>query len=143
MATAAGALLHVGPGGATTVWDTAPLLAPFDVALGADGWVWCAQWGELGRRFGGFVRVRADGSAAEFIAGSERSQGLAATPLGAIFLVDCHTVGIDCYRENRHVLRFGDPAEDRVLPIGALAVVPDLPVPVRPATWGSVKARYR
>jgi len=139
-----GALLHISLTGVQTVlWSAAPLQGPFDVAAGTDGWVWCAQWGGLSRRGGGFVRVRADGSAAEVVAGSDRSQGLAATVLGTIYLVDCISVSLDCYAVYRHVLRYGDPVGTRYLPIGALAVVPDLTIPARPSTWGALKARYR
>ena len=125
------------------IWGAAPLDLPFDVAVGTDGWAWCAQWGGLSRRGGGFVRVRADGSAAEVVDGSDRSQGIAATPLGTIYLVDCISVSLDCYAGYRHVLRYGDPGGTRYLPIGALAVVPELTVPARPTTWGELKARYR
>ena len=140
----AGGLWQVSLAGAPSlVWGAAPLDLPFDVAVGTDGWVWCAQWGGLSRRGGGFVRVRADGSAAEVVDGSDRSQGIAATPLGTIYLVDCISVSLDCYAGYRHVLRYGDPGGTRYLPIGALAVVPELTVPARPTTWGELKARYR
>jgi len=77
------------------------------------------------------------------VAGGDRSQGLAATPVGTLYLVDCISVSLDCYAGYRHVLRYGDPAGTRFLPIGALAVVPDLAIPARPSTWGELKARYR
>lgn len=142
-AGSSGALLHVSPAGAqSVVWSGAPLQGPFDLAVAADGWLWCAQWGGLSRRGGGFVRVSEDGSAAEFIAGSDRSQGLAASPLGAIYLVDCISISLDCYAGYRHVVRVGDPLGTRYLPVGALALVPDLTLPARPSTWGAVKARY-
>jgi sugar lactone lactonase YvrE len=144
VAEGTGAVLHVSLAGDQTVlWDQAPLAGPFDVAAGPDGWVWCAQWGGLSRRGGGFVRVKADGSAAEVVAGGDRSQGLATTPAGTIYLVDCVSVSLDCYAGYRHVLRYGDPAGTRYLPIGGLALVPDLTIPARPSTWGALKARYR
>lgn len=116
-------------------------IAPIDIAVTADGYVWTAQYGNVSRRLGYFVRTRlADGYSEILGSFYQRSQGIAIGLDGALYMGDCRTIGPDCY--DRFVFTYPD-GEYHYGPAGGMAVVPAVATPVRRATWGSLKTIYR
>jgi hypothetical protein len=137
-----GSIVRVERSGAQSLFANGELFqGPFDIAIASDGWVWTAQWGWTSRRGGGFRRTRLSDGHTEYVQ-SDRSQGVAATPDGEVYLGDCTSISLDCYPESRFVHRFVAGTRSG-LPAGAMAVVPAATTPVRRSTWGSLKTLYR
>ena len=118
-----------------------PFFQPFDIAIAPDGWIWTAQWGSLARRRGGFVRTRLADGYSEVVE-SDRSQGVAVTASGGVYLADCVSISLDCYPGYRYI-RIYPSYSSRYLPSGAMAVVPMLATSVLRSTWGAIKTHYR
>jgi hypothetical protein len=117
------------------------LIAPIDIAVTDAGEVWTAQWGNVSRRLGYFVRTRlADGYSEVLGSGSQRSQGVAIGLDGTVFMGDCQTIGPDCYYTFLFEFPYGDY---QMGPAGDMDVVPDDITPVRQTRWGTLKAIYR
>jgi sugar lactone lactonase YvrE len=139
-----GSIVRVEPGSGTQtrIATSCDFFDPFDIAAAGPDELWTTQGGEVAGRCGCILSTRiSSGVTSEAVPGDYcRSQAVAAAPDGSIWFSDCRTIGPDCW----YLYTEQWPSGAKMAGVaGPMAVVPDLPVPVKQTTWGKVKTNYR
>jgi hypothetical protein len=128
-------------GAQTRVATACAFWYPFDIASVGSDELWTTQTGQISGTLGCILRTRiSDGSTSESNVGYCRSSSIAAASDGSVYWGDCEPIHRDCF----NVFTGHWPSGEMLWNIaGPMALVPDLPVPVRHVDWGTVKILYR
>jgi hypothetical protein len=140
-----GSIVRVDPGtgGQTRVAADSLFVSPYEIAFVAPDEVWTTQAGAVAGRRGCFIRTNIhDGLSAQAEDAPPycRSLGIGVALDGTRIVSDCATIGPDCYYPFTQRIP-GGPTLNGVA--GRMAVVPEGVVPVRRASWGTLKTIYR